>query len=72
MRLGGEVDDRLAALGRLGDGLRVGDVADLESQSTPSRFSFRPEYVSLSSTTTSSPTETRRLTKWLPMSRSRR
>ena len=37
------------------------------SQSKPSRFSLRPEYVSLSSTTTSSPLETRRLTKWLPM-----
>ena len=30
VRLGGEVDDRVAARGRLGDGLGVADVADDE------------------------------------------
>ena len=44
VRLGGEVDDRVAAGGGLRDGLRVADVADDElGADVPSRFAGLPE-----------------------------
>ena len=67
MRLGGEVHDRLTAGARLGDGRRVGDVAATNWCSMPARFARFPAYVSLSSTTTSSPRAASRLTKCDPM-----
>ena len=68
VRLGREVDDRVAAGGRLRDRLRVADVADDElDRPVPSRFAGLPEYVSLSSTRTSSPAARSRLAKWEPM-----
>ena len=54
--LGGEVDEGVAALDRLGDDVGVRDVAHDELAALqPSRFSLRPAYVSLSSTRISSP-----------------
>ena len=45
VRLGGEVDDRVAALDAVGDGVAVGDVrltSSTRSSGSPSRFSRRP------------------------------
>ena len=67
MRLGCEVDDRLAPGGRARDGVGSAMSPTTNSWSIPSRFAGLPAYVSLSSTTTSSPPATSRLTKCDPI-----
>jgi hypothetical protein len=43
VRLGGEVDDRVAGRRSVPDGIRVADVADDELDPVPSRFAGLPE-----------------------------